>query len=55
MQEANDYADNDIDLEDDAEDWGDEEWDEEALGLEWNETETQNVMRDVIPARGFAD
>lgn len=32
-----------------------EDWDEETLGLDWNETEAQNVMREVIPARSWAD
>ncbi len=32
-----------------------EEWDEETLGLDWNEAEAQNVVREVIPIRGYAD
>jgi hypothetical protein len=32
-----------------------EEWDEETLGLDWNEAEAQTVVRDVIPMRGYAD
>ena len=32
-----------------------EEWDEETLGLDWNESEAQSVVRDVIPMRGYAD
>jgi hypothetical protein len=32
-----------------------EDWDEETLGLDWNEAEAQNVVREVIPLRGFAD
>jgi hypothetical protein len=32
-----------------------EDWDEETLGLDWNEAEAQNVVREVIPMRGYAD
>ena len=32
-----------------------EEWDEETLGLDWNEADAQNVVREVIPIRGYAD
>ncbi len=53
MNEMQDF-DADVDLDDDADDW-DDEWDEETLGLDWNEAEAQNVVRDVIPVRGFAD
>lgn len=30
-----------------------DEWDEETLGLDWNEAEAQRVVRDVIPQRGW--
>ncbi len=30
-----------------------EEWDEETLGLDWNETEAQNVLREVVPLGEF--
>jgi len=33
----------------DAEDADD--WDEEALGLDWNEADEQNLVRDVVPGR----
>lgn len=46
----NDY---DPDFEVDVEDEG-EDWDEETLGLDWNEADAQSVMRDVVP-RDFAD
>ena len=26
-----------------------EDWDEEALGLDWSEADTQSVVRDVVP------
>jgi hypothetical protein len=32
-----------------------EDWDEETLGLDWNEADAQNLVREVIPARGWAD
>jgi hypothetical protein len=39
-----DYADfdDDIELEGDA-----DEWDEEALGLDWDETEARSIVRDL--------
>lgn len=27
-----------------------EAWDEETLGLDWNEADTQSVVREVVPA-----
>jgi len=33
------------DLDDDFEA---EEWDEETLGLDWNETDAQSVLREVV-------
>ena len=42
--------DDDDDVEDEAEDW-----DEETLGLDWNEADAQNLVREVIPTRGWAD
>jgi hypothetical protein len=36
------------DFDDDTELDGDaDEWDEEALGLEWDETEAQSIVRDL--------
>jgi hypothetical protein len=32
-----------------------EDWDEETLGLDWNESEAQSLVREVIPLRGYAD
>jgi hypothetical protein len=34
--------DDDIELEGDA-----DEWDEEALGLDWDETDTRSIVRDL--------
>ena len=36
-------------------DEGAEDWDEETLGLDFNEADAQTLLRDVIPARGFGD
>jgi hypothetical protein len=33
----------------DLEDYEAEDWDEETLGLDWNEAEAQSVMREVVP------
>jgi hypothetical protein len=40
-----------LELEDEIE--GDEadDWDEETLGLDWNEAEAQRLVRDVVPGR----
>jgi len=32
-----------------------EDWDEETLGLDWNEADAQSVLSEVIPTRGFGD
>ncbi len=32
-----------------------EEWDEETLGLDWSEADTQSIVSEVIPVRGFRD
>ena len=32
-----------------------EDWDEETLGLDWNEADAQRVVRDVIPGLGLQD
>jgi hypothetical protein len=38
-----DFADDDLDDADD--------WDEETLGLDYNEAEEQSLVRDVVPGR----
>jgi hypothetical protein len=50
-----DFEDETLDLDDDDADQWDDDWDEETLGLDWNEADAQNLVRDVIPARGPAD
>jgi hypothetical protein len=50
-----DFEDETLDLDDDDADQWDDEWDEETLGLDWNEADAQKLVRDVIPARGLAD
>ncbi len=32
-----------------------EEWDEETLGLDWDETEERSVLREVVPVEDGAD
>jgi hypothetical protein len=34
---------------------GAEDWDEETLGLDFNEADEQTLVREVIPVRGFGD
>jgi hypothetical protein len=36
-------------------DEGAEDWDEETLGLDFNEADAQTLVREVIPTRGFGD
>jgi hypothetical protein len=42
-------------VEPDILDEGAEDWDEETLGLDFNEADAQTLLRDVIPTRGFGD
>ncbi len=37
------------------EDFEAEDWDEETLGLDWDETEERSVLREVVPVEGGAD
>ena len=32
-----------------------EDWDEETLGLDWNESDAQNLVREVVPGRAWGD
>jgi hypothetical protein len=34
---------------------GAEDWDEETLGLDFNEADAQTLVREVVPTRGFGD
>jgi hypothetical protein len=36
-------------------DEGAADWDEETLGLDFNEADAQTLVREVIPTRGFGD
>jgi len=49
-EDLDDYDDEVAVLDEEAEDW-----DEETLGLEWNEADAQTLVRDVVPVRGWAD
>ena len=40
---------------DDEEAFEAEDWDEETLGLDWNDADTQSLVDEVIPQRGWAD
>jgi hypothetical protein len=50
VEDLEDYEADVATLDEEAEDW-----DEETLGLDWNEADAQTVFRDVIPVRGYAD
>lgn len=53
LEELQDYE-PELDLDDDQ-DLEDQEWDEETLGLDWNEADERSLVREVIPGEGFAD
>lgn len=44
--ERDEELDDELDGADDADDW-----DEETLGLDWNEADEQTLVRDVVPGR----
>jgi hypothetical protein len=46
QQPAEEFEPDAIEPQDEAEDW-----DEETLGLDWNEADAQSLMREVIPLR----
>jgi hypothetical protein len=50
LEDLEDYEADPAVLDEEAEDW-----DEETLGLDWNEADAANVVREVIPVRGYAD
>ena len=45
----------DYEAETEFADEGAEDWDEETLGLDFNEADTQTLVREVIPTRAFGD
>lgn len=47
LDELQDYE-PELELDDDEEDW-----DEETLGLDWNEADERSLVREVIPGRHF--
>jgi hypothetical protein len=44
--ERDEDFDDEVESPDDADDW-----DEETLGLDWNEADEQTLVRDVVPGR----
>ena len=48
--EPNEISQADLDFEDDAE-FEAEDWDEEALGLDWEESEAQEICREISSIR----
>ena len=54
LEELQDYE-PELDLDDDPDPDDDQEWDEETLGLDWNEADERSLVREVIPGEGFAD
>jgi hypothetical protein len=53
-EELQEFEPDQIEFDDDVEDEA-EDWDEETLGLDWNEADAVSVVRDVVPTRGWAD
>jgi hypothetical protein len=55
-EELQEFGPEQEDFDDDVEDGDDaDDWDEETLGLDWNEADEQTLVRDVIPGRAWAD
>ena len=53
-EELQEYETDAVEFDDDVEDEA-EDWDEETLGLDWNEADAVSVVREVVPTRGWAD
>jgi len=53
-EELQEFEPEPVEFDDDVDEEA-EDWDEETLGLDWNETEALNVVREVVPTRGWAD
>jgi hypothetical protein len=53
-EELQEFEPETVEFDDDVDDEA-EDWDEETLGLDWNEADAVNVVREVVPTRGWAD
>ncbi len=53
-EELQEFEPDQIEFDDDVDEEA-EDWDEETLGLDWNETDALSVVREVVPTRGWAD
>jgi len=53
-EELQEFEPEQVELDDDVEEEA-EDWDEETLGLDWNEADALNVVREVVPTRGWAE
>ena len=53
-EELQEYETDAVEFDDDVEDEA-EDWDEETLGLDWNEADAVSLVREVVPTRGWAD
>ncbi len=51
-EELQEFEPDQIEFDDDEEA---EEWDEETLGLDWNEADAQSLVREVVPTHSWAD
>jgi len=53
-EELQEYETDAVEFDDDVEDEA-EDWDEETLGLDWNEADAVSLVREVVPTRNWAD
>ena len=54
LEELQEYE-PELDLDDDQDPDEDQEWDEETLGLDWNEADERRLVHEVIPGEGLSD
>jgi glycerol-3-phosphate cytidylyltransferase-like family protein len=54
-EELQEYETDAVEFDDDIAEDEAEDWDEETLGLDWNEADAVSVLREVVPTRGWAD
>jgi hypothetical protein len=53
-EELQEFEPDQVEFDDDVEEEA-EDWDEETLGLDWNEADAQSLVREVVPTHGWAD
>ena len=54
-EELQEYETDAVEFDDDIVEDEAEDWDEETLGLDWNEADAVSLVREVVPSHGWAD